>query len=452
MLRQYGTSGQVVSVRKEQMTKVSNVNKRTENKATKNMVTSERTVKTLAIKCYSEQLIGGWEAFKERITEIDLSEYQVVAIKHDRDTKSDDYWNPSGVKVHYHILVRKMDSVTAISKNGIKVRTILNKLGIKFRDPDDKALLEHGALQTAKDFSNFLMYLTDETEEANQDGKERYDVSELVTNMLPEAIDRFRTDYVSSYERTKPSANDMVRLDREAEELGYKLGDYQEWYRRLSFQMRANSKTRQFIESYNYGADKRMLENDYKLRLCIFISGCADAGKTYTSEMTLKAMGYHNIVTIGGGGTGKYDSVVPSTECLLLDDDTLDNALNVSDNKICRLYKRNNNNPIWAGEMVVVTSNKSFNDWAKACKGVDKEHIEALRSRFYICHVEKTEDGTMKLICDSPSKRGKPEEQIKRKEMFLKFRDLFMRYILNYVKQDVDYSDLNDFSNLKKVV
>ena len=72
----------------------------------KRMLTMRSSVKTLAIKCYEEQMPDGWEAVKERIKKYPKDSLQILGICHYKDPATDDIWEPSMEKPHYHIIVR----------------------------------------------------------------------------------------------------------------------------------------------------------------------------------------------------------------------------------------------------------------------------------------------------------------------------------------------------------
>lgn len=425
------------------VTKPQSQNEKKGSKKKDKQLTLRSTVKTLAIKVYDEQIPDGWNALIDTIRETDVDLYQILAIIHDRDYAGDDFWEPSIEKQHYHIIVRVMDGENKVSKNGTKVSTILNHLGIKFRKEDETLLKQH-AIETTRDFASYAMYLTHETDAAIADGKHIYGIERIISNLDMEGILRVREGYIRPRDMAKPSNTEMIKLDMEAEELGRNLGNFDKWYHEQSLPVRSATKMKQVRESYMWGAKQRMEDNDYICRLCIFISGGADVGKSYTSMLALKNMGYNEIITIGGGGTGKYDTVLPSTQCLLVDDDTIPDPLNTTDNKMCYLYRRNSNNPIWAGKIIVVTSNKDFYHWARDCGCYTDEHINALRSRFYICNIE-TVHGKKRLNNISVSARGTAEQQEERYNDYIRFRDNFNKAICSYVKTDFDYSKINDY-------
>ena len=139
----------------------------------------------------------------------------------------------------------------------------------------------------------------------------------------------------------------------------------------------------------------------------------------------------------------------------------------MSDNYICYAYRRNNNNSVWAGTYLIVTSNLSFLEWLEQChfkvynllnSGFNHkswsindawpfltDHAKAMVSRFYICRLVSQLDGTNKLVCDSVSTRGSVDDQIIRRDMFIQFQRKFNRTIFTYTPQSnsVDYSNVN---------
>lgn len=140
------------------------------------------SVSTLSIKIYDEQLPGGWEDCQKRIVGIDDSEIQVIAIKHDRDLKADGFWRSSFEKAHYHIILRVLNGGRK------RVNSILDMLGVVYREGIDDSMIENHGLETVGRFRDFAVYLTHETEQAILEGKEKYELSELVSNMTIDEI------------------------------------------------------------------------------------------------------------------------------------------------------------------------------------------------------------------------------------------------------------------------
>lgn len=416
-------------------------------------------VNTLAIKCYGEQLPGcqgmsGEDVLYLNVRGTDKNLAQVLCIKHDRDIVTDGIWSSAVVKAHYHILIRLTDG-----NKRMRVRRILEGLGVVFRQGvDDVLILNHG-LETIGKFAGYAMYLTHETEEAIKDAKELYDISEIVSNMTVEEIKQIREGYVRVSEKRKITNEELIALDKEAFEMGYELKNFNDWYNTQPFNVRSNAKMRTIKESYDRGSEKRLDEDDTVLRLSIYIQGEGNVGKTFTSIKALKANDIDRICVVGGGGSGKLDKLRCDHKAIVVDDEICPNLLNMTDNKMCHAYRRNSNNPIWTGSHFIVTYNEDFEKYAQDCGikteeqaiisgyrvNVETKSYKALLSRFFICEIVTDENtGVSRLACHSVSTRGTEEEQKKRLQMFIDFQEKFNEFIKDYQPQniDVDYSSV----------
>lgn len=397
-------------------------------------------VRTLSLKFYDEQLPDGEECFIERIVAIDKKMYQVLAIKHNRDlVKNDnDPFEISALKPHWHVYLRIMSKT-----NKPQVKKLLELLGVVYRPKLDEALWNNKGVQTCRDFTTCVVYGLHKTPQAEADGKTEYDITEYVSNLTIEEIEQVMQGYKRlEDETTRPNNKTLAELAETAEHLGYELKDFDEWWHDLTFVLQSHSKMKYIKERYNYGVKKRIEEDNKVLRLCIFIQGEKDTGKTHAAIEALKEK---RKIIVGGGGTGKYDKIKPTTEAIIIDDDTAPNLLNMTDNYMCEAYRRNSNNPHWCGQYFIITSNKNFEQYMDDCK-ISERHYGPLMSRFYICEVcNCVNTNTNHLYCTSPSKRGTPEDQLARKEMFIKFRDAFNESIKEYasIKKEVDYTDIN---------
>lgn len=399
-------------------------------------------VATLAIKFYVEQLKYGWDYTCKQIQATDPKDFQVIAICHNRDTYADEghFWKPAVEKEHYHIIVRCTDR-----KKRIRVQKVLKDLGIYYRpNLDDELWANHG-VETVGNFAGYATYLTHETETAVNEGKELYSMDELVSNLTTDEIQKIRDGYIRVTESNKKlSADDWTTIDETAYKLGYELKNFSEWYDLQPFNVRSNAKVKTIRESYERGVDARIGERTEMLRLCVFIYGKPNSGKTYASEKALSGKRYF---TVKGGGTGKFDNLRVDHEAIIIDDDICSDLLPMTDNYVCRAYKRNSHNPAWTGQYFIVTSNYRFNDWIKMCK-VEEGSFEAAYSRFYLCEIKQKEDGTNYLALKTPSMRGSLEEQKQRAEMFTDFQQKFNQTMANYHPQSntYDYSSMIDNS------
>jgi len=422
---------------------------------------------SIAVKCYDEQLKYGWDYTKSVIKRLDgfvspnntfLDDLQIFAIKHNRDVKlnENDMWLPSCEKPHYHIIMRCKDK-----KHRYRVLLILTALGIEFRKGVDDELWLNRGVETVGNFSAYATYLTHETEDAIRDGKELYSIDEVVSNLTTDEYLRVRDGYVRVSDAChKITPADLVELDQTAYKLGYDLGDYGQWYSAQPFNVRSHPKMKTVQESYRRGIEAKIAEHMEIVRLCVFIQGKPDTGKTYAS---MGALSGKRIYPVKSNDTGKFDRLRADHEAIVLDDTTCGNILNITDNYACHVYKRNKDNPVWAGQYFIVTSNDTFEEWlmksklvgrpptSEAWRGTSDEHYlllhsdvyKAARSRFFLCHI-KEENGVNRLYCDDVSKRGSDEDQLKRCKMFVDFKKEFNKIMATYtpkVSKVVDYSE-----------
>lgn len=397
----------------------------------------------------------GWNDVKRRIRRQKKERMQVIAIKHYKDLIGDDYWQPSAEKPHYHITVRIVRRGKDNRIIPYHVETILKALGIVFRKEEDKVLWNEHGVETIENYAHMAVYLNHDTIQAELDGKAKYALKDLVSNLTIEEIEQIRAGYVRVSEgNRKVGTSEMATIDEQAYELGQKLEDFNLWYASLDFAVRSHSKMKTVKESYYRGIEDRVKMDGRVNRLCVFIKGGHNLGKGYAALEALKGKRY---LTIEGGGTGKFDRLSPSDEAIIVNDDKCPNLLNMTDNYMCQAYKRQKDNPYWCGEYFIVTSNKSFAEWLRE-SGIDvgtfysdgslfqvTEHYRAMKSRFYICHIENI-DGVNKLICDSPSTRGTEADQMERKAKYMDFRKKYNASLAEYKPNEyqVDYSNLND--------
>jgi len=399
-------------------------------------------VYAVAFKFYDEQLPYGEDAFVRAVRNSDKRKAQVLAIKHYRDIVTDGIWQAATVKPHWHVIVRMTNS-----KDSMRVRTILNALRIWYRPTVDDDLWKGHGVETVGNFAGYATYLTHETEEAIRDAKERYDISEIVSNLSVDEIQQIREGYIRVSEKRKLSQEELIALDKEAYDMGYNMKNFDSWYNEQPFAVRSNAKMKVIRESYDRGVKVRVDEHQEINRLCVFIQGRPNTGKTYAA---MKALEGKQILSVKGGGTGKFDLLRPDHDAIVVDDDVCPNLLNMTDNYICRAYKRNSNNPAWAGRYFIVTSNLTFEGWLRSCgiktidvRGHVTAHYEAMETRFFVCRLEEV-NGVNHLALTLPSTRGSQQEQIARADAFWDFKRKFDATIANYTP----CSNIVDFSSI----
>lgn len=424
------------------------------SKKQRKVLAYQAKVYSFAVKCYDEQLPGGWANTVKLIRKLD-KKYHVLAIRHGRDLITDGIWACPTEKCHYHFIIRCTDR-----KARVHVYTILKLLGIVFRPGIDDELWKNHGVESIGDFTGYAVYLTHETADAIRDGKELYDVTEIISNLTLEEIEQVREGYNRLVDKSKRlTTPELEALDRDAKQMGYEMKNFESWYDSQPFIVRSNAKMKTIRESYERGVNMRLQEGSQICRMCLFIHGKPNTGKTYAAEQALAG---RRQLQIGGGGTGKLDELRCDIEAIIVDDDKLPNLLNMSDNKICRAYKRNRNNPPWAGKYLIITSNHTFDKWVEDCGipakdqfGRNTAHYDALLSRFCIGRVLPSDAGYNQLYIQSMSTRGSTEVQRERADMMSDFLDKYNAVIKTYdpVKAQVDNSHiLTDLSQFAPIV
>jgi hypothetical protein len=237
------------------------------------------------------------------------------------------------------------------------------------------------------------------------------------------------------------SKTDWEKLDKDAFKLGYDGKDFEDWYGKLSFDERADYLMQTVRESYYRGLQKKIDERQRIPRLCIFISGKSNIGKAYAAVKALKG---NKILKITDGEIDKIDTVKPVHNAIVISDNNINvnSLLNISDNYIYQIHDRFSDRfsslevSCWCGKYLIVTSNLTFEGWIKECElntrcmGNDEiARYETLKSRFYLCEIEKNENGINELVCTSVSELGSIDEQLQRKDNFIDFQNKFNKAI-----------------------
>ncbi len=333
-----------------------------------------------------------FDRFKEVVKSFD-DEFQVIGIIHDKDEVADpeDYFKLSSVKPHCHLVIRKK-----YRDKTFKVNSVLKALGIHYRRYIDNELWGY-SVATCKNWSSSVAYLTHETTQALADGKYIYDREEIFSNCDASLIDGFRDGLNGSHRNSRVFPEELEYWDRRFYDQGYDLKDYNTLFDSLNFDLRSHSKIKTIKESYFRGIEARLkIDPPEVKRVCVFIQGPPNTGKTHAVKSALKQLGLKTYA-ISGGGSGKFDNLNIEHQAITIDDTTCPNLLNMTDDIITRAYRRNSNNPYWTGEIFVVTSNKSFLDWC-ADSGVrpyeigtnyPNAHGIAMKTRFFEFKVSK---------------------------------------------------------------
>ena len=401
------------------------------------------TVPDLNIKIYEEQLPDGLEEFKKRVPTIPKDDFAVLAIVHDRDLVADEIFVESLKKPHIHIMILKQGVDANNRKQRRKVSTFLNVLGIEFREGLDEMIWAERGVERIKDVGESVAYLTHETPQAQKDGKEIYERSEIITNLDNDEVQQLREGYERIVGATRRvNIKDQAELADKARLFGYTGSvSWEQFEADLPFVLQKGSTYNLLRKRYSEGVDQRMEERTDILRLCVFIQGEANQGKTYAAKHAFDGQGLRVLKVGDGGKTGKFDRLSEDHDVLILDDAIVHDVLGMADNNAVQVYKRGADNPYWCGSYFIITSNFSFEQWAERC-GIDSHTMDAAKSRFYICQVGENSDGSKFLHVDSYSTRGTYEEQVVRRDRFIEFRKKFEN-IINQYRPDgrvVDYS------------
>lgn len=380
-----------------------------------------------------------FDRFKEVVKNFD-DEFQVIGIIHDKDEVADpeDYFKLSSVKSHCHLIIRRKDRTKTF-----RVNTILKALGIHYRRYIDNELWGY-SVSTCKNWQSSVAYLTHETYQAMADGKYIYDREEIFSNCDTFTIDGFREGYNGSAESIRVSQEELEIYDKLFYDKGYDLEDFNSLYNSLSFRIRSNCKMKTIKESYYRGIEERLEKDPPKInRVCLFIQGPPDTGKTYAMRKALRELGYKTYF-ISGGGTGKFDNLSTTDQAIVIDDTTCGNLLNMTDSRITKAYRRNSNNPYWTGEIFIVTSNLPLQDWCEQCglrvKNVDysgtlNQHGIAMKTRFLEYEVVQTGDiNQIQFIGDLDDMRGTFEDKQQKLDVANKIISLANETMAKYKK------------------
>lgn len=386
---------------------------------------------------------------EERVKNFDSS-FQIAFIVHNEDkvANPDDFFDLASVKSHVHMVIKRRNN------KAFRVNSVLKALGIVFRQYIDNDLWIHG-VSTCKNFAASIAYLTHETDTAQADGKTLYSRDRIVSNCTESEIDDFREGYLVSNEKRKLTNQELAMLDQQFFDCGYALKDFDDLYNSLDFVARSNSKMRTIKESYHRGIAERLQKEPPKVnRLCLFIEGPPNTGKTYAVNNALKALG-HKVFEVTGGGSGKFDKLSIVDTAITIDDEVCPNLLNMTDSRVTTAYKRNSNNPYWTGDVFVVTSNKPFLSWC-VDSGLNvfgfmentlSEHGRAMHSRFILCKVvDYGEYSQIIPDTDFSDLRGTEEEKQDKVKRAMQLINLINSIMKDYTKKksnanfDVDYS------------
>lgn len=208
---------------------------------------------TLAIKCYEEQLVNGETGLIDSISLIPTGIFQVLAIKHNKSSKE-----------HWHIIIRAIDR-----EKKFQVLSMLKKLSVEF-DEDDANIINHRALETVGEFSSYATYLLHRTVEAQRDGKELYDINEMISNLSTDEVQQIISGYTVKKKALR--AGDLNACMDRAREAGYGLQDFYEFIDSLNITGLKDNDEKHLRNSYMAGVRRLKEENPYIPRMKVLLS------------------------------------------------------------------------------------------------------------------------------------------------------------------------------------
>lgn len=352
--------------------------------------------------------------------------WEVEAICHDRDevANPDDMFAPAIVKPHFHVIIRDANNKRFF------VETVLKALGLHYQKEDSELFYEHGCT-TVADFNAYSVYLTHETEQAKKDGKELYDLSEVMTNMTLDELKDIRAGYSRLQSKSKLSDHDWNELANYASKLGDEFGDFDAWSKSvLTFAQRTGRKFKALQDEFNKHLTDAVDDSPDLTRCCILISGNANDGKSWTTTHALQNLGEK--IYPARSSSGKYDGLQSTATAMTFDDRMITDALNVTDNRAVVLHGRGTGgDKAWLGRYVVVTTNLPIGDFFNNQVRFNSQ-IEAIKSRFYTCILVYDYYGHGHLEVVDTCTRGTAKDIQARNDLFTRFADEFNKLIANY--------------------
>lgn len=370
---------------------------------------------------------GYWEDFTRNLQSLDPDDVQVFMIVHDKDYNSDDFWLPSVEKPHIHLICR-LTPKQGVKRAPLKLRTMLNKLHVRYREDLDKTVVENG-VSTIRDFAAMLLYLTHETEQAKRDGKWMYSREEIITNVSDMVYDEILNGLSGRLSDVKLSEKELTTICADAYNAGYSLTDFNLFAKDVGmYSLFSSSKCKVVERFYKNGIDARMNEHRSLDRCIIYMQGRQGDGKTYNSREALQNLGIppQNILDITNSGSGKFDGVKPSTEAIIMSDVYGKDLLNLLDQYECRLYKRNSGDGCWTGKYLIITTNEDIDTWLD--HSAPDEFKPAIKSRLYNTSLMFNK----RLQVSSEYCRGNLEKCTRICDMFEAFVNEFHKSISSY--------------------
>lgn len=394
---------------------------------------------------------GLFEQFFDRVKSIDSDLYFVAAIIHDKDVFVEDFWTVEPETDHIHIVFAGTLYPSG-QRRRVKVADALEMLGIRFDKEADMSMCDNHAVEVCKDLTTSVKYLTHETPNSIADGKYSYDREAVVTNNRA-MYDSMMHEIKATSEKFKLTAEQAVAYAPSFRASGKKLLSFREAFKEAGFSdwmwdlLPSKHSVSSVLEhAYKEGVQAAIgTEVD---RICIYIYGCAEIGKTTAVEKLCNVLGIDRSQIFSCvEGTGKYDDLTPQHEVLLADDVSLSSILKIADDRVCQLNQRCKGKSVWAGHFVIATSNTTpedmFHKWVTDSHGKvlkDKndnplisDKWEGRTSRFAFVHAD--EDGNLTLT--KPYRRGtRSDKAIERNNLIRSMIEAMQESTREYCQND----------------
>ena len=395
--------------------------------------------------------------FTDLCTDSGLS---VHAIIHDEDTSIQNRIDlPKHKALHAHVLI--------FADKRFHMSAVLNAMAAANIDVDDAhynnfMLDVRWPDKRKREHVRTIVYHTHETQEAKDKQKHVYSRDKAITNIALDTLAAYYTEFFTMMDHVNGALKERMKLasldrfqkaniNQRALEYGQTGADFDDfWFNEMHALVRTHDDVhKSALQHYARGL-RTYLEGPASLqniRCAIFINGDADGGKTYNSIVACKQL-VGNCYDVDSGKTGKFDDLRNTHKSMVVSDTSLPDILAAADNKFVRLYRRNENNPVWSGQYLIITYNGSLDDYLDKFyldshgKRMSESRRKAIHSRFYECILS---DGVLKLV--HPSTRGDADTQHARNVMFSDFYKAFTASLSTYVKSE-DFDSVSDLQSL----
>lgn len=394
-------------------------------------------------------------------------------------------------RVHYldEVEVDKSPFLTAAEKphchayfkiknaQNIRFSTFLNDLrsvGITLDGGEDLELLKH-VIEDGNGFPNeqrvgqgesyCIVYGSHQTPIAELEGKHTYDWNDPhhFTTYTEDDFKRFLLEQSRLNDHSKASTVRVLSLSEtrqlavEARALGEAGGDFDTWwFDELPIESRLGvSDLSKIMREYDYGITHYLSDPMHTdmTRVCLYVEGPRNVGKSGSLARALSELGYPTYIVSQGGGTGKMDEFKYSHKALVLDDTSVKGFFSYADDKICRAYKRNSGNPLFACTYLAVTSNKDIatyysrvcghnleaNQGGRWIAELDEEFL-AFKSRF-VC-IKVNDNG--EIVSIDHHLRGDSNRVLEKVNLLEKLLPFYSRYMSEYRQKKASGDSLTD--------